>query len=148
MLRGVPEVISSDLLKALADMGHGDIIVIADAFYPPYSKSPHARSVHAKGNSAPQMIDAILELLPLDADFAEFPVLHMVPDEGTVPEDFERPQVWDDVIEIVEKHGYKKNCVGTIERSKFYDLAGRAFVTLCTSETQPYGCFILQKGLM
>ena len=25
MLKGIPEIIGSDLLKALADMGHGDI---------------------------------------------------------------------------------------------------------------------------
>lgn len=38
MLKGIPEIIGSDLLKALADMGHGDILVVADHFYPPYSK--------------------------------------------------------------------------------------------------------------
>lgn len=40
MLRGVPDIIGSDLLKALADTGHGDLIVIADHFYPPVTKSP------------------------------------------------------------------------------------------------------------
>ena len=39
MLKGIPTEISSELLKALADMGHGDILVIADDFYPPYSKT-------------------------------------------------------------------------------------------------------------
>ena len=34
MLRGIPDIIGSDLLKALADTGHGDLIVIADHFYP------------------------------------------------------------------------------------------------------------------
>lgn len=32
MLRGIPANISPELLKALADMGHGDLIVIADNF--------------------------------------------------------------------------------------------------------------------
>lgn len=49
MLKGIPEIIGSDLLKALADMGHGDILVVADHFYPPYSKSPNAVSIQAKG---------------------------------------------------------------------------------------------------
>ena len=49
MLRGIPDIIGSDLLKALADTGHGDLIVIADHYYPPYSKSPHAVSIQAKG---------------------------------------------------------------------------------------------------
>ena len=52
MLKGIPEIIGSDLLKALADMGHGDILVVADHFYPPYSKSPNAVSIQAKGNTA------------------------------------------------------------------------------------------------
>lgn len=34
MLKGIPSNVSSALLKALADMGHGDTIVIANHFYP------------------------------------------------------------------------------------------------------------------
>lgn len=34
MLKGVPAVISPDLLKILAEMGHGDELVIADAHFP------------------------------------------------------------------------------------------------------------------
>ena len=64
MLRGIPEIIGSELLKALADMGHGDILVLADHYYPPYSKSPHAVSVQAKGTTVPEMLDAILKLFP------------------------------------------------------------------------------------
>ena len=47
----------------------------------------------------------------------------------------------------MEKNGYK-DAVGTIERTKFYEKAGKAFVTVCTSERQPYGCIIAQKGVM
>lgn len=60
MLRGVPDIIGSDLLKALADTGHGDLIVIADHFYPPVTKSPNAISIQAKGNTAAEMVDAVL----------------------------------------------------------------------------------------
>lgn len=147
MLKGIPSRISSDLLKALADMGHGDFLVIADDFYPPYSKTPNGISVPAKGNTAPEMIDAILELLPLDVDYEQYPILHMVPDpeaSGTLEG---RPGVWDKVIEVAEKHGLSKDRVGTIERTKFYEKAGKAFLTVCTSENEPYGCFILQKGV-
>ena len=80
MLKGIPEIIGSDLLKALADMGHGDILVIADHFYPPYSKSPNAVSIQAKGNTAPEMIDAILKLMPLDTEYCATPLEYMVPD--------------------------------------------------------------------
>ena len=57
-LKGIPSNISSDLLKALADMGHGDLVVIADHFYPPYSKTPNGVMIDAKGNSAAEIIDS------------------------------------------------------------------------------------------
>ena len=120
MLKGIPDIIGSDLLKALADTGHGDLIVIADHFYPPYSKSPHAVSIQAKGTNAPEMLDAILTLVP----------------------------VWDRVREIVKAQGYDPACIGTLERKQFYEKAKEASITVCTSETQPYGCIILQKGVM
>ena len=63
MLRGIPTEISPDLLHALACTGHGDLIVIAEDFYPPYSKSPNATTVFCKGNTAAEMVDAILKLL-------------------------------------------------------------------------------------
>ena len=31
MLKGIPPIISPDLLKVLAEMGHGDTLVIGDA---------------------------------------------------------------------------------------------------------------------
>ena len=71
----------------------------------------------------------------------------MIPDvdSGVV---MESSPVWDAVKETVVNNGYDVSCVGEIERTKFYEKAGRAFVTVCTSETKPYGCIILQKGVM
>ena len=147
MLRGIPEIIGSDLLKALADTGHGDLIVIADHFYPPITKSPNAVSIQAKGTNAAQMVDAILKLVPLDVEYEKHPIQYMVPDadSGVV---MESSPVWEGVKEAVVNNGYDVSCVGEIERTKFYEKAGRAYVTVCTSETKPYGCIILQKGVL
>ena len=147
MLRGIPDIIGSDLLKALADTGHGDLIVIADHFYPPVTKSPNAISIQAKGNTTAEMVDAILQLVPLDVEYCEHPIEYMVPDaeSGIVLKD-NKP--WVDTIAAVVKHGYKAECVGEIERTKFYEKAKNAYVTVCTSETLPYGCIILQKGVL
>lgn len=145
MLKGIPEIIGSDLLKALADMGHGDILVIADHFYPPYSKSPNAVSIQAKGNTAPEMIDAILKLMPLDTEYCATPLEYMVPDADSGVE-MEQCDTWDEAIEAAKRNGYE-NCAGPIERTKFYEKAGKAVLTVCTSETRPYGCFMLQKGV-
>lgn len=146
MLRGIPKIIGSDLLKALADTGHGDLIVIADHYYPPYTKSPNAVSIQAKGVGAVEMLDAILKLVPLDVDYCEHPIEYMVPDadSGVVMED---SPVWTDTKKVVAKNGYKETCVGEIARTAFYEKARDAFVTICTSETKPYGCIILQKGV-
>ncbi len=147
MLRGIPDIIGSDLLKALADTGHGDLIVIADHFYPPITKSPNAVSVQAKGCNAAQMVDAILKLVPLDVEYEKHPIQYMVPDKdsGIV---MESSPVWEGVKEAVKANGYDVACVGEIERTKFYEKAGKAYVTVCTSETKPYGCIILQKGVL
>ena len=146
MLIGIPDIIGSDLLKALADTGHGDLIVIADHFYPPYSKSPNAVSIQAKGTGAAEMLDAVLRLVPLDVEYEKQPLWYIVPDadSGIV---VESNPVWDDVRRVVKERGYDPACIGTLERMKFYEKAGRASVTICTSETQPYGCIILQKGV-
>lgn len=138
MLRGVPDIIGSDLLKALADTGHGDLIVIADHFYPPVTKSPNAISIQAKGNTAAEL---------QDVEYEAHPIEYMVPDadSGVV---LTENKVWDDTIAAVVKHGYDAKCVGQIERTKFYEKAAKAYVTICTSERLPYGCIILQKGVM
>ena len=146
MLRGIPDIIGSDLLKALADTGHGDLIVIADHFYPPITKTPNGISIQAKGTGAAQMVDAILQLVPLDSEYCEHPIEYMVPDadSGVV---MKRSAVWDDTIAAVVRHGYDAKAVGELERTKFYEKASRAYVTVCTSERLPYGCIILQKGV-
>lgn len=147
MLKGIPDIIGSDLLKALADTGHGDLIVVADHFYPPVTKSPNAVSIQAKGTTTAQMVDALLKLIPLDVQYEKYPIQYMVPDadSGVV---VETSPVWEDTKKAVVANGYDVSVVGTIERTKFYEKAGRAYITICTSERLPYGCVILQKGVL
>lgn len=146
MLRGIPDIIGSDLLKALADTGHGDLVAIVDHFYPPVTKAPNAVSIQAKGVGTVEMLDAILKLFPLDVDFEKYPVRYMVPDpdSGIV---VESSPVWEGTKEAVVRNGYDVSCVGTIERTKFYEKAAKAYITVCTSETKPFGCVIIQKGV-
>lgn len=148
MLKGIPKVISPVLLKALADMGHGDIIVIADDFYPTVSMAKNGRYVDADGIGAAEMVDAILQLMPLDTEYEEHPVLIMDVMEQ-MKDKIERPKVWDDFIKAVEKNEPKgADCVGFIERFAFYEKAKTAFIHVSTGERQPYGCIMLQKGVM
>jgi len=69
VLKGVPPILSPDLLHVLASMGHGDKIVLADTNFPSSSVcagegSP--RLIRADGHSIPALLEAILHLLPLD----------------------------------------------------------------------------------
>jgi len=148
MLKGIPTEISPELLYSLAEAGHGDIIAIVDDFYPARSKTPEGEVIYAKGVTAPEMLSAILKLCPLDTIFEEHPVEHMCPDP-----DFRKPEeeplsVWQKAETVLVENGYEKEIMGEIERTKFYEKASKAVLTISTSERESYGCFLIQKGVM
>ena len=146
MLRNIPKCLNPELIKVIWEMGHGDKIVIADAFYPSASSAKKNGSilVRADGVRATELLDAILQFMPLDAS-VEKPALIMDLqdcDRGKV----ETP-IWDEYKAIVCKHDPRgEECVGMIERFDFYDAAKDAYAVLATGETALYGCMILQKG--
>lgn len=143
MLRGIPNCLSPDLLKVIAEMGHGDTLVIADAFYPAASSARHSMLVRADGVRATELLDAILKFFPLDAS-VEKPVLIM--DKQECDRDIPTP-IWDEYRQIVCSHDSRGNgCIGMIGRFDFYKKAEDAYAVLATGETSLYGCVILQKG--
>lgn len=145
MLRGIPNCLSPELLKVMAEMGHGDKLVIGDAFYPSASSARHSMLVRADGVRATELMDAILQFFPLDNSI-EHPVLIM--DKQECDKDIETP-IWDEYREIVCKHEPRGNdCIGMIERFDFYKEAETAYAVLATGEKSLYGCVILQKGTL
>lgn len=78
MLSGVPASISPELLKVLHEMGHGDTLVIGDANFPAASIAAEKNHINIRcdGHRATDMLDAILQLMPLDG-FVEKPVTIM-----------------------------------------------------------------------
>ena len=64
MLKNVPSIISPELLKILMEMGHGDTIVIGDGNFPAAANAK--RLVRLDGHGVPEILDAILKLMPLD----------------------------------------------------------------------------------
>ena len=64
MLKGISPLISPELLKILNEMGHGDEIVFADANFPTVSTGKQV--VRADGIGAVELLDAVLQLFPLD----------------------------------------------------------------------------------
>ena len=73
MLKGIPEILSPQLLKVLCEMGHSDRIVIADGNFPVESMGKDAIVVRCDGHGVPELLDAILTVIPLDS-YVEKPV--------------------------------------------------------------------------
>ncbi len=139
MLKNIPSILSPELLKILMEMGHGDYIVIGDGNFPAATNAQ--RLVRLDGHGVPEILDAILKLMPLDT-YVDAPVSLM--DNGD-PDN--RPEIWAKYKEIVEKNEGDKN-IGLIERFDFYDKAKNAFAIVATGETAIYANIILQKGVV
>ena len=73
MLKGIPEILSPELLKVLCEMGHSDRIVIADGNFPSESMGKDAIVIRCDGHGVPEILDAILQVFPLDT-YVENPV--------------------------------------------------------------------------
>ena len=68
MLKTIPPLLTPDALHALASMGHGDELAIVDANFPAARVAAQggARLVQLAGADAPQVLRAVLQVLPLD----------------------------------------------------------------------------------
>ncbi len=142
MLKGIPDIISPELLKILDEMGHGDDLVIGDSNFPAASNAK--RLVRADGHGVPELLDAILSLFPLDT-FVEKPVslMQVVKGGSAVPEIQER------IRGVVRKYDPRGDlAVTSIERFEFYEKARQAYAIVATTEPGAYGCMIIKKGVI
>ena len=130
MLKGIPKILSPELLKVLCEMGHGDRIVLGDGNFP----------AESMGRSA------ILTVFPLDT-YVEHPVTLMELmecDRGKV----ETP-IWDEYKKIIAKHDSRgAEAVGEIDRFDFYDEAKKCYAIVSTGEGAIYANVMLQKGVI
>ncbi len=139
MLKGLSPLLSPDLLHVLASMGHGDELVLADANFP---AATHAkRLVRLPGSSAPEVLDAVLGLLPLD-DFVAQAALTM----QVVGAPDSRPPVALEFDALLRKHGCNNSAA--LERFAFYERAANAFAIVATGERRIYGNILLVKGMV
>ena len=142
MLKGIPDIISPDLLKILDEMGHGDDLVIGDSNYPAASNAK--RLVRADGHGVPALLEAILSLFPLDT-FVDAPVslMQVVKGDPTIPEIHEK------IREVVRKYDSRGNAaIALVERFEFYEKAKQAYAVVATTELKAYGCLIIKKGVI
>lgn len=144
MLKGIPPILSPELLKVLCEMGHSDRLVIADGNFPAESMGKNARVIRCDGHGTPELLDAILTVLPLDS-YVEHPVTLM----DVMPGDPVETPIWDVYRAVVSKHdGRGSAVVGGLERFAFYEEAKTAYAILATSEKALYANVMLQKGVV
>jgi L-fucose mutarotase len=135
MLKGISPLVSPELLKTLAEMGHGDEIVISDAHFPAHTFN--GRVIRADGLAADSLLAAVIPLFELDA-YAT-PVVMMEPVLG-------------DELDPAVEAAYRKALgydgeIALEERYAFYERAKKAFAVVITGETRKYGNIILKKGV-
>ena len=144
MLKNIPAILSPQLLKVLCEMGHGDRLVIGDGNFPAESMGKEAIVIRMDGHGVPEILEAILQLFPLDT-YVEKPASLMEVVKG---DPVETP-IWDTYREIVEKYDSRgQSAIGNIERFAFYEESRKAYAVIATGEKALYANIILQKGVV
>ena len=144
MLKGIPKILSPELLKVLCEMGHSDRIVIADGNFPAETMGKNAIVIRMDGHGVPEILDAVLQLFPLDT-YVEKPFSLM----QVMPGDNVETPIWDVYADIVEKYEPRgKETMGQIERFAFYEEAKKAYAIIATGESALYANVMLQKGVV
>ncbi len=144
MLKGIPQILSPELLKVLCEMGHSDRLVISDGNFPAESMGKNGIVIRCDGHGVPEILEAILKVFPLDT-YVEKPMNLM---EVMPGDDVETP-IWDTYKEIVAKYDDRgADAVGNIERFAFYEEAKTAYAIIATSEKALYANVMLQKGVV
>lgn len=139
MLKGIAPCISPELLKVLAEMGHGDEIVLADAHFPGHTVNP--KVLRADGLSITGLLEGILPLFELDS-YAD-PLVMMSAVDG----DQLDPAVEEKYMKAVHSHVPAAAAPVRIDRFAFYERAEKAFAVVMTGETAKYGNILLKKGV-
>ena len=141
MLIGISPCIGPDLLSILHRMGHGDEIVLGDAFF--CGDTFGQRVIRADGIRIPDLLEGILALMNLDESVPDSLVI-MSPADGDVL-DVEMKKKYRSAI---EKHWPLAPSFTAMERFSFYERAKKAFAVVMTGETVKYGNIILKKGVV
>ncbi|BDR12797.1 L-fucose mutarotase [Vibrio sp. STUT-A11] len=141
MLKGIHPAISPSLLAALAEMGHGDEILLADAHFPAHSFC--SKVIRADGVTVDTLLTGIAPLFQLD-QYVEQPLVMM----QAVPGDALDPQVEARYLQAlnsatqVETHHIER-----MERFTFYERVKQCYAVVLSGETAKYGNIIIKKGV-
>ena len=139
MLKGINKIISPELLCVLDKMGHGDEIVLSDGNFP--GESIGRTVLRSDGTGVPELLEAILELFPLD----QYDNNVYLMDKTEQDRDL-NVEIWDTYKEITSKHTDKAPVF--LERFAFYERAKKAYAVVVTGEGAIYANIILKKGVV
>ncbi|MDR0560994.1 MAG: L-fucose mutarotase [Prevotellaceae bacterium] len=139
MLKGISPLISPELLKILAEMGHGDEIVFGDSNFPAASHAQ--RLVRADGQSIVALLEAILPLFPLDyaVDYSAALMVYRGDAE---------PKVWSRYRNILCAYPDGDKTLLTLQKPDFYERAKKAYAVVATSESEGFANIIIRKGVV
>ena len=145
MLKGIPKVLTPEMLKILCEMGHDDEIVIADAHFP--AEAMGKRVIQYPCISAPEMVEAIVKVMPLDT-YVKAPIMVMSLVQSDIDKGMPIPTMWEEVrARSSEIEGLEVQ-LGEYERFEFYEHAKKAYAIIQTGEERQYGNFMLRKGVV
>ncbi|UOB76978.1 L-fucose mutarotase [Bacillus sp. ZJS3] len=141
MLKGIPKIISPELMKILLEMGHGDEIVLADGNFP--AASCGAKLIRCEGHGVLEVLQAILQFFPLDT-YSD----HSVSLMKVVKGDSTKPVIWETYAAAIKQYDTHFDSFEMIDRFAFYERAKKAYAIVATSESALYANIILKKGVV
>lgn len=146
MLKGVDPRLNADVLYALRDMGHGDVLILADTNFPSGSiarETVLGDLLRMENLTSAEAAEAVLSVLPLDTFVDDFAGRMEIVDAPN-----EIPPVQAEVQAAIDAAEGAPRPMVSIERFAFYDMARDAYAVIQTGERRFYGCFMFRKGVI
>jgi L-fucose mutarotase len=143
MLKGIDPLLTPELLKVLAEMGHGDTIAVVDANFTATTLGRGKPLVRLAGAGLQRACAAVLSVFPLGTA-AEQPVAFM--QVGDTPDGHVSP-LQRQVMGLCAQGGGQSGGEA-VERFEFYERVQRVHAIVQTGEMQPYANFIFKKGVI
>ncbi len=146
MLMGIDPLLSPELLSVMRAMGHGDDLLLCDRNHPAATiakHTTHGRVIYIQGANLKDLSTAVLTHFPLDT-FVEAPITRML----VVGDPDKLVEAHHDMQAVADKAAAKPVTIRAVERFAFYAEAKNCFAVVQTTDTGPYGCFLLKKGVL
>jgi L-fucose mutarotase len=146
MLKGINPLLNAEVLHALAAMGHGGDLIVADTNIPAQSiarETMLGSLLRIDGVSAADAVAALLSVMPLDS-FVEDAAARM----EIVGAADEIPPVQAEVQAAIDAGEGKPWPLVSLERQAFYGRAKSTYCVIQTGERRFYGCFAFTKGVI